>query len=229
MKKARILCLHGKFQSGAIMSNKIAGARRKLERVYDLDFLNGPIRLDGGGLNNSNNLEDIENSSSSSGSIGSPSSGAADNPLFAWFTRDEQEDGSFTYNGIREAFDYILEETKGISYDAMIGFSQGGTVATALAASGALGSSVKAVITAGAPLIEDAFFEVDTILSRNNQNGVMVDNVGGRGWTIPKLHLAEQWTPWFQLNRRGDFVNEAEMDNLLFMSRDTCSLPALPE
>ena len=44
--KPRILCLHGKFQSAAIFSNKIAGARRKLEREYDLHFIDGPIQLD---------------------------------------------------------------------------------------------------------------------------------------------------------------------------------------
>ena len=43
--KPRILCLHGRYQSGSIFRNKIAGARRKLEREYELHFLDGPILL----------------------------------------------------------------------------------------------------------------------------------------------------------------------------------------
>lgn len=174
----RILCLHGKFQSGAIMSNKIAGARRKLARVYELDFLNGPILLlNDEKYSSSDGEQDADEQSKSSQPP--PSSG----PLFGWFLRDEQEDGSFQYSGIQEAFDYILKETNGISYDALIGFSQGGTVATALVASGAL-PSVKAVITAGAPLVEDAFEVAAAVL------GGSKDGVENGGLAIPKLHLA---------------------------------------
>jgi pimeloyl-ACP methyl ester carboxylesterase len=186
--KKRILCLHGKFQSGAILSNKIAGARRKLARVYELDFLNGPMLL--------NTNEENSFSSSSSSTIGG---GCEDDaleqkdttggggPVFAWFSRELQEDGvSFKYSGIQEAFDYILKETNGISYDALIGFSQGGTVATALAASGAL-PSVKAVVTAGAPLVEEAFdVAMAAVFGKNNDRELLRES----GLAIPKLHLA---------------------------------------
>ena len=108
--------------------------------------------------------------------------------MFAWFLRNEQaEDGSFHYSGIPEALDYILQETNGISYDAILGFSQGGTVATALAASGAL-PSVQAVVTAGSPFIEDVFVEVAALLG--NKNEVENDGAAGGGLAIPKLHLA---------------------------------------
>lgn len=43
--KRKILCLHGRCQSGSMMSNKIAGARKKLQRVYDLDFLDAPFEI----------------------------------------------------------------------------------------------------------------------------------------------------------------------------------------
>jgi len=118
----RILVLHGKFQSAAIMSNKIAGARRKLSRAYDLQFLDGPILLpdekDGG-------------------------------PFLAWWQKNE--DG--THVLIDEAFDYVVEQTKGQSYDAIIGFSQGGVLATTLALSGRI-PGVRAVVTAGAPMVK---------------------------------------------------------------------------
>jgi Serine hydrolase (FSH1) len=76
----RILCLHGKFQSGAIMSNKIAGARRKLARVYQLDFLNGPILL----------LNDEKSCGSRSDEEPPSSSSAAAGPVFAWFLRGDE-------------------------------------------------------------------------------------------------------------------------------------------
>ncbi|KAL7538822.1 hypothetical protein ACHAXR_008813 [Thalassiosira sp. AJA248-18] len=156
--KPRILCLHGAYQSGAIFSNKIAGARRKISREYELDFLDGPILLpqneeDG---NIANNDTDIDLSMA-------PRS---------WWRRSE--DGKHTL--VREAFDYVIQQTETVNYDAIIGFSQGGTLATALALSGAL-PTVRAVVTAGAPFNAKAF-EVASESSFSN------------GFDIPKLHLA---------------------------------------
>jgi predicted esterase len=151
--KQRILCLHGKNQSGAIMSNKIGGARRKLARVYDLHFLDAPVVLPTGDDN--------------------------DIAQLAWWLRDEE---TGKHSNVQEAFDYVVAQTnkEGQSYDAIVGFSQGGALATALALSGAL-KSVRAVITAGAPYIEEAF-EVATILANN-------DDIQ-QGLAIPKLHFA---------------------------------------
>ena len=143
--KPKILCLHGKYQSGAILRNKISGARRKLEREYELHFIDGPILLD--------NEEEA----------------------FAWWNRSE--DGKHTL--VREAFEYVFEQTKAEQYDAIIGFSQGGTLATSLAVSGVL-PSIRVVITAGSPYIPEAF-EIATELSKtSNSNGL----------DIPKLHMA---------------------------------------
>jgi len=148
--KPRILCLHGKFQSAAVFSNKIAGARRKIEREYDLHFLDGPIILE------------PENEDAR-----------------AWWLR--LEDGSHTM--VQEAFDYVVGQTQNEKYDAIIGFSQGGTLATALALSGVL-PNVKAVVTAGAPHIQEAFEVANKLAESQPDWSVEV------GRDIPKFHLA---------------------------------------
>lgn len=142
----RILCLHGKFQSGAILSNKIAGARRKLARTYELDFLDAPVKLNEDGQ-------------------------------LAWWLRDEQE----RHVLVDEAFEYVLKETKDKEYHAILGFSQGGVLATALALSGSM-PSVQAVLTAGSPFVEEAF-DVARQLATDKE-------VVAAGKSIPKLHFA---------------------------------------
>ena len=155
--KPRILCLHGKFQSGAIFSNKIAGARRKICREYELDFLDGPIILEQEDGDTDNATEDLSKAPR------------------AWWVRSD--DGKHTL--VKEALEYVRQQTEAESYAAIIGFSQGGTLATALALSGAL-PNVRAVVTAGAPYISEAF-DVATELSKDSC---------WNGSEIPKLHLA---------------------------------------
>jgi predicted esterase len=150
-KMKRILCLHGKMQSGAIMSNKIAGARRKLAREYDLHFLDAPIVLTSEG-------------------------GSEMGPQLAWWTRNE--DGKHIL--VQEAFDYVLQKTKGESYDALLGFSQGGVLATALSLSGAF-PDVRAVVTAGSPMVDEAFQ-----VAMDMADEATVEN----GKNIPKYHFA---------------------------------------
>ena len=147
--KPKILCLHGKYQSGAILRNKISGARRKLEREYELHFIDGPILLD----NEEDDGDDV----------------------FSWWNRSK--DGKHTL--VREAFEYVTEQTKTEQYDAIIGFSQGGTLATSLAVSGVL-PSIRVCITAGSPYIPEAF-EIATELSKTSTRN---------GLDIPKLHMA---------------------------------------
>ena len=147
--KPHILCLHGRYQSGSIFRNKIAGARRKLEREYELHFLDGPILL---------NEEEEE-----------------EDKVYGWWNRDEN--GKHTL--IEEAFDYVIEQTKTEQYDAIIGFSQGGTLATALALSGVM-PNIRAICTAGAPCTHEVLDIANKLSDKSKKNGL----------DIPKLHLA---------------------------------------
>ena len=149
----RILCLHGKYQSATSFANKIGGARRKLAREFDLHFLDAPIVLDDSPLGN----EDAR----------------------AWWLRQEDDGGGggggggFKHVLVPEAIEYIKHETKGSEYCAILGFSQGGTLATALAVSGVI--RVRALVTAGAPDAADVFDRIDSTEA---------------GLAIPKLHFA---------------------------------------
>jgi len=150
-RKPRILCLHGLTQSGASFSDKIGGARRKLTRFYDLDFLDGPYPA-----------QDFEGNESGLG----------------WWARDDMG----RHVGVEKTFEYVHDYTKGKHYDAILGFSQGGLLATALALSGDVSGDIKAVVTAGAPYRKDAF---EVALARAAASATKVD-----GKTIPKFHFA---------------------------------------
>ncbi|KAL9187935.1 hypothetical protein ACHAXT_006313 [Thalassiosira profunda] len=160
--KPRVLCLHGKFQSGAAFSTKIAGARRKLAREYTLDFLDGPILLP------------TEDDGDESGS----DKGDASLAPRAWWHRSE--DGKHTL--VKEALEYVTQQCSVGEYEAIIGFSQGGTLATALALSGAF-PNVRAVVTAGAPYVAEAFEAAKEICHETKNSSV-------DGLSVPKLHLA---------------------------------------
>lgn len=172
--KPRILCLHGLSQSGAIFSNKIGGARRKLTRQFELDFLDGPVSLQVEGR--SVNEDDVQAPGGGSGGGGS---------YYGWWTRNEHGQ----HVGVEATFEYIRQYIlTQQDYDAVLGFSQGGLLATALALSGDM-PSLKAVVTAGAPHVDDA---LDVALARGTQR----QEENGGGWTvetgkaIPKLHFA---------------------------------------
>jgi predicted esterase len=154
--KPRILCLHGKFQSGATFSNKIAGARRKLARVYDLEFLNGPLRLV---MNDQPNEE----------------------PAFAWWQKEDDGRHVLVREGLEHVLHHMQSQTR--PYQAIIGFSQGGVLATALASAG-LVPSLKAVVTAGSPMVPEAFEAADQI---GNECSAADANAG---YNLPKLHFA---------------------------------------
>mmetsp|Transcript_5759 Transcript_5759/g.8891 ORF Transcript_5759/g.8891 Transcript_5759/m.8891 type:complete len:270 (-) Transcript_5759:405-1214(-) len=171
MDKMRILCLHGKTQSGAIFRNKIAGARRKLERPYELHFLDGPILLDEQGRGMVDGARCAEQNEKEMESDQAP----PPPKTYAWWLRDEH--GQHTH--VREAFEYIKKETKGQQYDALLGFSQGGTVATCVALSGIL-PGVRAVVTAGAPYVEETFEIAQELNQKPTCDGLQ----------IPKFHLA---------------------------------------
>jgi hypothetical protein len=170
--KPRILCLHGYYQHASIFANKIAGARRKIERAYDLHFLDGPILLPPLQVGDNDNDEFGAEEPASLLSL----------PPRGWWCKSETGD----YLLIHEAFEYIAKHVKEecVQYDAIIGFSQGGTLATALAVSGILGPNLRAVVTAGAPYNQQVFqiaLELQTTSPNDVVNGF--DNV-------PKLHFA---------------------------------------
>ena len=178
--KPRVLCLHGYCQSGRAFSNKIAGARRKLDRAYDLTFLDGPMLVP---------------SSSSAGGENDDDDGDDDGSLLSprgWWRRSED---TGEYALVREAFDYVSRhvEEEGVTYDAVIGFSQGGTLATSLAVSGILGPDLRAVVTAGAPYVDEAFViasELWRSTSSSSSSSPNDDEVEGCHDVVPKLHFA---------------------------------------
>lgn len=155
--KPRILCLHGKYQSGATFSNKIAGARRKLARVYDLEFLNGPLRL------NDHDMKEEEE------------------PAFAWWQKEDDGRHVLVQEGLEHVLHHMQSQAR--PYQAIIGFSQGGVLATALASAG-LVPSLKAIVTAGSPMVPEAF-EVAHQLG----NGSSAADANA-GYNLPKLHFA---------------------------------------
>ncbi len=124
MTKPRLLSLHGKAQTAESFSKKIGGARRKLERHYDLTFLDGPI-----------GLEEVAVSPPATGASVSVNTGKA------WFLREplEGKPGEFRYLKLAEAMKYVTDyASMNGPFDGLMGFSQGGTLAAALATSGAI-------------------------------------------------------------------------------------------
>ena len=170
--KPRILCLHGRYQSGSIFRNKIAGARRKLEREYELHFLDGPILL---------NEEEEE-----------------EDKVYGWWNRDENDKHTL----IHEAFDYVIEQTKAEQYDAIIGFSQGGTLATALAVSGAM-PNIRAICTAGAPCTHEVLEIAEELSSSKN------------GLDIPKLHLSGETDSMVSVESTKELVEKGGNGQLI--------------
>jgi Serine hydrolase (FSH1) len=182
-KMKRILCLHGKSQSGAILSNKIAGARKKLQRVYELDFLDGPVLLTPPPPTSSTIDGGSERDSSSSSSGEASAYDAVPPAQYAWWLRD---DATGKHVGVRDAFEYVIDRAQGKSYDAILGFSQGGLLGTALALSGAL-PTVRAVVTAGSPYVEEPFLVARDVAAALTGPGCPSTESGRR---IPKLHFA---------------------------------------
>ena len=101
MTKPRILCLHGKAQTAESFPKKIGGARRKLERAFDLTFLDGPI-----------DLEEVSQSTTApSASAGSDAETPMFNTARAWFLREPLEDNpeQYRYLKLAEAMTYVSE------------------------------------------------------------------------------------------------------------------------
>ena len=168
-KKLIILCLHGGHQSGEIMKQKIAGSRKKLERTYDLHFLDAPYEIMR--TTTAEPLSPPSSTISSQSPSPSPSQLQPQRQLEWWSKQDEDclaiddnndnkniNNNRSTDNRLQASIEYVLEETKDTQYDAIIGFSQGGLLATAMLVRGGF-PSVRALVTAGAPY-RKAPFEV---------------------------------------------------------------------
>lgn len=149
--KPAILCLHGRQQNAATFALKISGARKKLSRIYECDFLDGPILIP---------------------PISHPDNTAHEGR--AWWEKNES--GSIV--GIQEAFDHVSQHVRRrreegrVEYCAILGFSQGGTLAASLAIAGGkdIIPNVQAVITSGSPMVEEAV-EYASSLRRRQRDG----------------------------------------------------------
>jgi poly(3-hydroxyalkanoate) synthetase len=153
------------------MSNKIAGARKKFQRVYELEFLDGPLLVV---------TESDPNPSTINSSESPQQQQQQQQQQLAWWEKD-----SITGKHLRvnEAFAYVMEATRGKEFDAIIGFSQGGLLGASLVLTGAF-PTVKAVVTAGSPFVPDVF-ECAQSFAANQE---IIES----GLMIPKLHLAGQ-------------------------------------
>jgi len=165
--RKKILCLHGRCQSGSMMSNKIAGARKKLQRVYDLDFLDAPFEIEPVVTNNGDKQQ------------------PPPPRQLEWWTQNEST--GKTRSNIQEAFEYVMESTKDKDYDAVIGFSQGGLLGTAMVLMGAF-PTVRAVVTAGSPFRQEPFDAAGHFIHKLEQEES--STIKQRGKDIPKLHFA---------------------------------------
>ncbi|KAL3785657.1 hypothetical protein HJC23_001928 [Cyclotella cryptica] len=175
-KKPRILCLHGKFQNAAIFSNKIAGARRKLQREYELQFLDGPIVLP--------QEQDGDNGEAAGNESSTGECTDDENTPRSWWLRSPDEKSHIL---VREALEYVISQSDTHQIDAILGFSQGGTLATALALSGAF-PNLRCVVTAGAPFVAEAFQEAALLTKECGQ--AHSDSLFDLGLRIPKFHMA---------------------------------------
>jgi Serine hydrolase (FSH1) len=216
MRRPRILCLHGRCQSGMIFSNKIGGARRKLEKVYELDFIDAPYPAARVAKEVASPMA-ATNDSGCEGEGDSPTKNVVGG--LGWWMRNEH-DGSHDVQQIHETFDYIQkyvqqkqkqqqqqqqqnDDPPFYYYDAIIGFSQGGLLATALALSGDLPvqlPGIQAIVTASSPYVPQVIHIAQERAHRNDKRRYREE--GGddssyssgscwqKGFAIPKLHLA---------------------------------------
>ena len=178
MTKPRVLALHGKAQTAESFSKKIGGARRKLAREFDLTFLDGPI--------------DLEEAAANTGK--------------AWFLREplEGKPGEFRYLKLAEAMKYVTDyASMNGPFDGLMGFSQGGTLAAALATSGAI-PGVRAVLTAGAPHIEEVFVAASEWTATSGDA-----KERDAGLIIPKLHFAGETDAIISVESTDDLCRRA--------------------
>jgi len=139
----RILCLHGFRQTSEGFTGRSAGLRKRLRQVARLEFIDAPHALPA----------IVKNTQSSSVSIEQDNALQQARPRRAWLVTPEQRAallegstvGSLAFDehqlhrqvcGWEESYAEINKvlDGKGVSYDGILGFSQGAAVAAAVAA-----------------------------------------------------------------------------------------------
>ena len=184
-KKLKILCLHGRQQSAAMMSNKIAGARKKLQRVYELDFLDAPFEIEQEVGTTTTTICSTTTTTKSATTLSDDQQQSQQQSQqqrqLEWWTSSNHNTNS---NSMKEAYEYVIESTKDKNYDAIIGFSQGGLLGTAMVSLGYF-PTVRAVVTAGSPYRTEPFGIIKLMEEQQKE-----EEEEEEGKNIPKLHFA---------------------------------------
>ncbi|CAB9501899.1 Esterase OVCA2 [Seminavis robusta] len=110
-----------------------------------------------------------------------------EDPAFAWWHKDDQGRHSL----VQEGMDYVLHhmQAQSVPYQAILGFSQGGVMATAVACTGKI-PSLRAVVTAGSPMVPEAFEMAQQFKKEANNADDNHDSIIPTLVVVPKLHLA---------------------------------------
>jgi predicted esterase len=194
-KKMKILCLHGRQQSAAMMSNKIAGARKKLQRVYELDFLDAPFEIIEQVVGTTSATATTTTTSTSSGQQQGQQQQQQQRQLEWWTSSNcnTNSNNNSNNNSMKEAYEYVIESTKDKNYDAIIGFSQGGLLGTAMVSLGYF-PTVRAVVTAGSPYRKEPFDIINKLMDdgeKEKEGEEGKNNNNNNNILIPKfLHFA---------------------------------------
>ena len=184
-KKLKILCLHGRQQSAAMMSNKIAGARKKLQRVYELDFLDAPFEIEQVGTTTTlcSTTTTTKSATTLSDDQQQSQQQSQQQRQLEWWTSSNHNTNS---NSMKEAYEYVIESTKDKNYDAIIGFSQGGLLGTAMVSLGYF-PTVRAVVTAGSPYRTEPFGIIKLMEEQQKEEEKEEEEERNN---VPKLHFA---------------------------------------
>uniref|UniRef100_A0A0G4G556 Serine hydrolase domain-containing protein n=1 Tax=Chromera velia CCMP2878 TaxID=1169474 RepID=A0A0G4G556_9ALVE len=163
--KLRVVCLHGKWQNAESFRKKLGSFRKNLKSLVDFEFVNAPFLI---------REETAGDKTAADGEEGEDG--------YEWFQKkkDPESAGVVHYEGATEAVkavrDFIADKGP---FDGILGFSQGGLVASLLAH---LSESVRFVIIVAAFTPQGA--NVRHLLDR-----CLVSAGAKREETVPTLHV----------------------------------------
>ena len=132
-KKLQFLCLHGYEQNGEQLRAKSGALRRPVNALAEFHFIDGPHAVDS--LSSGEAEDDGSSSTSSSSSI----STAGRSNTRGWFRFDALEAGGSAHlGGLCESLEVVASAVEaanlsGVTFDGVLGFSQGAALANALA------------------------------------------------------------------------------------------------